>query len=68
MYMKINEFWNKFRGIRFMLKKKISQLLAAVMVATTVLGANVQAVGATVVDDTIAVTASKVEKYSGKGY
>ena len=44
-----------------MLKKKISQLLAAVMVATTVLGANVQAVGATVVDDTIAVTASKVE-------
>ena len=44
-----------------MLKKKISQLLAAVMVATTVLGANVQAIGATVVDDTIAVTASKVE-------
>ena len=32
-----------------MLKKKISQLLAAVMVATTVLGANVQAVGATVI-------------------
>lgn len=43
-----------------MLKKKICQLLAAVMVATTVLGTNVQAVGATVVDSQVASVSGKV--------
>lgn len=45
-----------------MLRKKICKMLAALMVATTVLGTNVQVVGATVIDEQVVLTAGqKVE-------
>ena len=45
-----------------MLKKKLCTMLSAVMIATTVLGSNVQAVGATVLDNEAVLTVGqKVE-------
>ena len=45
-----------------MLRKKICKMLAALMVATTVLGTNVQVVGATVIDEQVVLTVGqKVE-------
>lgn len=45
-----------------MLRKKLCKMLAALMVATTVLGTNVQVVGATVIDEQVVLTVGqKVE-------
>lgn len=45
-----------------MLRKKLCKMLAALMVATTVLGSNVQVVGATVIDEQVVLTVGqKVE-------
>ena len=45
-----------------MLKKKLCTILAAIMVTTTVLGSNIQTVGATVIDsESVLTVGQKVE-------